>query len=172
MKRALLKLRMDQLSFDGGYEFRLTVRRRHLFNDGIKGIVRFCDPSKHLRVVFVGEAGIDEGGPKREFFQLFMLELSNNGALLAGLPGSHVLMHDALALQQGVFRGIGKVIALSLLNGGPGPQFFAPSIAKYILGMAVTKDDLRLEDVADSAIAGLIKKVSLCTFTQCSMTFE
>jgi hypothetical protein len=146
---------------DEANEFRLYVRRRHLFDDSIKGMTRFTDPSKPFRVVFVGEPCVDEGGPRREFFNLFLSELSKHGGLLTGSPGKRMLLHNVIALQKGVFVAIGKLIALSLIHGGPGPQFFTSCTAKYLLGLNVTKEDLCVEDIADSSIVTLVKKVSV-----------
>ena len=48
---------------------RLNVRRKHLWVD-FKQAHGKCklDPSTPIRVVFLGEPGVDNGGPKREFF--------------------------------------------------------------------------------------------------------
>ena len=35
-------------------------------------------------MTFVGESGVDLGGPKREFFRLFIKELSQSGFMLGG----------------------------------------------------------------------------------------
>lgn len=35
-------------------------------------------------MTFVGEGGIDYGGPKREFFRLFIKELGNSDLILGG----------------------------------------------------------------------------------------
>ena len=44
---------------------RITVHRKHLWNDTLKTMkCTLWDASKHLRVVFLGELGIDEGGPR------------------------------------------------------------------------------------------------------------
>jgi hypothetical protein len=48
---------------------RLNVRRKHLWVDFKQACVRYkLDPSTPIRIVFLGEPAIDDGGPKREFF--------------------------------------------------------------------------------------------------------
>lgn len=48
---------------------RLNVRRKHLWVDFKQAHTKFkLDPSMPIRVVFLGEPAVDDGGPKREFF--------------------------------------------------------------------------------------------------------
>lgn len=48
---------------------RIHVRRASLFQDALKAFARpSFNVSKMLKVVFIGEACVDEGGPRREFF--------------------------------------------------------------------------------------------------------
>ena len=51
---------------------------------------------KQIRVTFFKEAGVDVGGPGREFF---MGEIANNSSLLDGPPDRRVLRHNISALQ-------------------------------------------------------------------------
>ena len=46
-----------------------------------------------------GEPGIDEGGPKHEFFMLLLNAISNNSSLLDGSPTRRVLRHNTTAFQ-------------------------------------------------------------------------
>ena len=61
------------------------------------------DVSKILRVCFLGEAAIDTGGPRREFFQLMMVELLSEPSLFEGYPSSVTPTHNVLALSSGKF---------------------------------------------------------------------
>jgi hypothetical protein len=40
------------------------------------------DGSLHFRVTFMGDPAVDQGGPKREYFMLFMGSIANSGSLL------------------------------------------------------------------------------------------
>ena len=151
--------RISLINPDDQGEFRLTVRRRHIFEDAIKGVMRLEDPSRDIKITFVGERGIDEGGPKREFFQLFLAELCSQGTLFTGPLEKRVLLHNTIALQKEVFLAAGKLIGCSLIHGGPGPQFFAPCTARYLLGAEVT--ELYLDDLADTTMSVLAKKVCI-----------
>ena len=84
-------------------EFRLTVQCQHPFHDSVKGMRHLNDSSKHFKVIFVGEPDVDEGGPRCEFFHLFLAELGNQGTLFTGPPEKRVLLHNTMALERGDF---------------------------------------------------------------------
>ena len=142
-------------------EFRLTVQCQHPFHDSVKGMRHLNDSSKHFKVIFVGEPGVDEGGPRCEFFHLFLAELGNQGTLFTGPPEKRVLLHNTMALERGDFLAAGKLIGLSLIHGGPGPHVFAPSTAKYLLGMDAKDLNVDPDEVADLGTLELVKKVCM-----------
>lgn len=48
---------------------RIHIRRSHLFHDAFRAFSQSTfDISKMLRVCFIGDASIDDGGPRRDFF--------------------------------------------------------------------------------------------------------
>ena len=49
---------------------------------------------------FLGEAGEDGGGPRREFWALLSREIASSA--FEGQGGRRVLLHDAVGLQVGV----------------------------------------------------------------------
>mgnify|MGYP002804295901 CR=1 FL=1 len=55
---------------------RLNVRRKDLWVDLKQACVKYkLDPSTPIRIVFLGEPAIDDGGPKREFFSGIALKI-------------------------------------------------------------------------------------------------
>lgn len=54
---------------------------------------------------------------------------------------------------------IGKIIALSILHGGPGPVFFAPVVVDYLFG-GITMVKPCVEDVPDPLLQSKLRKVS------------
>ena len=48
---------------------RITVRRKHIFEDTLHKLWSGIDISKHLRITFIGEPAVD-GGPMREYMRL------------------------------------------------------------------------------------------------------
>lgn len=79
--------------------YRIVVRRGHLLDDAIEALRFGFDESKHIRVRFVDDPAVDEGGPRREFFMLLMGTISNSGSLIDGPPDRRVLRHNASAFQ-------------------------------------------------------------------------
>lgn len=53
---------------DDDLPIRINVRRKTLWDDFLRERKRRVKPEKMLKVVFVGEPAIDDGGPRREFF--------------------------------------------------------------------------------------------------------
>ena len=47
---------------------RLSVRRKHIWDDLGKATKKRIGPTSNLKIVFLGEPAIDDGGRKREFF--------------------------------------------------------------------------------------------------------
>ena len=54
---------------------------------------------------------------------------------------------------------MGKMIALSILHGGPGPVFLAPVIIDYLFG-GIASVKACVEDVPDCEIQAKLRKVN------------
>ena len=66
----------------------------HIFADSFRHFSKDSfDVSKMLKVVFVGESAIDDGGPRCEIFQLLLHDIACQSGLFGGWP-DHV---DALS---------------------------------------------------------------------------
>ena len=72
--------------------FRVTVRRGHIFDDTLVALRSGFDEKKHLRVSFLGERGVDGGGPR-------MLLMACIGSILDGPPERRVLRHNTTAFE-------------------------------------------------------------------------
>ncbi len=86
----------------------------HRFRKGI-------DPNKYLKVTFIGEPGIDDGGPLREFFHLLLESMSRNNNLFCGDYGYRTPRINIVELGRNTYYHVGTMIAMSLVHGGPGP---------------------------------------------------
>ena len=112
----------------------LQVRRKHIWKDSLRAFKqRGFTPRKWLKIEFVGESAIDEGGPRREYFRLGMQELQRNNALFQGALGKRVPSHNLQLLSNKEYRDVGRFFAMSILQGGPSPQFLSPTVAHYLL---------------------------------------
>ena len=65
--------------FDPESPVRIKVRRSHVWEDASLKLRRCSesDLNKLIKVQFVGEPAVDEGGPRNEFFSLLHKEISN-----------------------------------------------------------------------------------------------
>jgi len=124
--------RNKYLDRDKDNTYRITVRRNEIWKDAIQSFKRSFNESKHLRFTFLGEPAVDDGGPKREFFMLFMNSLNSQESLFEGPLDKRVLRHNTSSLDKHVYMIVGKIIALSVIHGGPGPVFLAESVVNYI----------------------------------------
>ena len=70
-------------SFVSVEQVRLSVRRKNIWDDLKKAARKHIGPTNNLKIVFLGEPAIDDGGPKREFFSgvgyvQYYFQMSNN----------------------------------------------------------------------------------------------
>ena len=117
------------------------------------------DLNKQLKVTFIGEPGVDEGGPLREFLFLLVTSIAQNNTLFHGGPTSRVPMHNVVELERMTYYHVGACLALSIIHGGPAPQFFSPAVASYIAyGAKIVK--ATVDDVPDEGTREQLIKAS------------
>ena len=101
------------------------------------------DWSSPFRVKFLGEEGIDQGGPRREFFSLLLSNFPVFEGKSFSVDSSFLINKD--------YNTLGKVTSLAILNGHPGPKRFGEHIVNYILYRkepeACVESDIEREDV-------------------------
>lgn len=83
-----------------------------------------------LRITFVGEPAADEEGPKREFFRLAIKAFMNDPSLFTGCY--KVPLNNTTALLQNHFKYVGYIVAMTLVQGIPGPVCFASWVYEYL----------------------------------------
>eukprot|EP00794_Sanderia_malayensis_P008411 gene8411-9311_t len=84
---------------------------------------------KPLAVTFSGEEAVDTGGPKREYLRLLMSGIGKS-SVFDGVWLSHNL--ELFHTKQ--YEIAGKLIAWSILQGGPGPRCIKPEIFNLLVG--------------------------------------
>ena len=113
---------------------RLHVRRNSLVKDTLAAFSRSSfDVSKMLKVVFIPEGAVDDGGPCREFFQLAVKEVLKSGSFFTGWPSNVVPQHNIEAVAEGTYFTIGKLIATCLVQGGQPPVCFSSAVADFLV---------------------------------------
>ena len=112
---------------------RIVVRQRHLWQDALHRFNSGMNFTKYIRVTFVGEPAVDDGGPLREFLHLLMVAIANNNQLFQGGEACRVPTPNMVELQKQTYKHVGEMMAVSLIHGGPPPAFIAPSVVDYII---------------------------------------
>ncbi|KAJ1728971.1 hypothetical protein LPJ61_003753 [Coemansia biformis] len=131
----------------------LEVRRDSLVRDTLYqlDLKLSQDLRKQLKVRFVGEEGVDEGGVQKEFFQLIVRDVfsakygifraSDNSRYHWFWPQAHP-SQDALE----EIRLTGQLIGLAVYNAVILDIHLPPALYKKLLRVPVTRDDLREVD--------------------------
>ncbi|KAH3689649.1 hypothetical protein DPMN_194666 [Dreissena polymorpha] len=89
----------------------LEVRRNHVMKDAL-GTIRYSqdDLSSKLQIKFIGEAGVDLGGLRCEFFSLLVYQFSHSGS-----SGHLTFRKNYVELEKNTFFYLGQLVALSIL---------------------------------------------------------
>lgn len=139
---------------------RVHIRRSCLFSDALRQFSRKTfDVTKMLNVIFVGESGSDEGGPRREFLHLLLKEIFS-GFLFTGYPSHVVPRHNIKAVSDNTFYYVGKMVATSIVQAGEVPSCFSRACADYIAYGRVCSP-VCLEDIPDQEVIESLVKVCI-----------
>ena len=140
---------------------RITIRRNHITKDALQALKQGFQFNQKLNVIFMGEPAVDAGGPCREFFRLLIGELTSNNSLFQGKENARMPFHNIGELQKNTYFHVGQIFALSLVNGGPGPQCLSNSVVDYLF-YGLHKIRGVVEDLPNEEIKKKIQKVTLC----------
>ena len=69
--------------------------------------------------------------------------------------------HCVMELDKNTYFKVGKLFALSLMHGGPGPTFLAPSVINYMIDGSTKADVL---DIPEKSIQNSLLKVIIMRF--------
>ncbi len=138
---------------------RIVIRRKYIWEDTLAQIKKGVMFHWHLRVTFVGEPAVDAGGPCREFLRLLIREIFSSNHFFEGEDDTRIPCHNMRALQDGTFRYIGQMVALSITHDGPGPGCLATSVVQYLL-YGLNGVHPRVEDISDIQMRKKVQKVS------------
>jgi E3 ubiquitin-protein ligase HUWE1 len=149
-----------------GDTIRLKVHRNNIFIDSFHKLKSRAPQEMYgrLQVDFIGEEGLDLGGPTREWYSALSREMFNpdyalfvlaaNGVSFQPNPRSYV-NSDHLDF----FRFVGKIIGKALVDGINLELHFTRSFYKHILGQPVTVQDM--EDLDPEIYKSLQQLLSL-----------
>lgn len=109
-------------------------RRSNLLADAFRAFSkRKTNVLKRLKVMFVGEASVDEGGPRCEFFELVLKEIFIKSGLFIGWPANVIPVCNTDAVAANKFFIIGRIIATCLVQGGQAPACFNKAVAEFLV---------------------------------------
>lgn len=122
------------------------VRRDHILDDALRIIGKPNQNfQKPMRVIFHGEPGIDEGGVRKEFFQLLIKELFNHEYGMFNFNDKTVQYYiNGLSHESNInFELIGTLMGLAIYNNIILDVSFPQAIYKILLFEDPDFDDLR-----------------------------
>lgn len=137
----------------------LIVRRKHIWTDTKRALLRPFSEDVGINIEFVGEPAIDGGGPLREYFRLLWLALNQNLALFEGRENARVLAHNISAIQQRDYIIVGRCISLAFVYGGSAPHFFSEALVSQLFDEPLPES--AIEDIPDPVVSQQLQKV-LC----------
>lgn len=95
-------------------------------------------PKKRVSVVFTdsdghGEGAVDDGGPTREMWRLLLSYLHSSN-LFEGEEYKKHLSLNIEALNTRMYFNAGRIIGMSIVHGGPGPNFMSEALYACLCG--------------------------------------
>ena len=146
----------------------LHVRRNHMWHDALRAISKPAfDPFLPVRVTFIGEPAVDDGGPRREFFSLALMKMSEDTTIFQGPPECRSFVHNMQGLQKRTFFLVGLFVGLSLANGGPGLACLAKTIYSYLCYGLQRSTDFHEEEIACDEVKGQLQQVASYSTISC-----
>ncbi|XP_049325030.1 G2/M phase-specific E3 ubiquitin-protein ligase-like [Astyanax mexicanus] len=153
-----LSLKIDPTSFN-----RFNINRANVWDGAIRGFKRSAyNPSYDMLVKFSDDVGqtedsIDTGGPKREFLTL-LLDAIRTRRVFEGRSSAKYLAFNSQAADEDEYFHVGRMIAVSIVHGGPGPRCLSPNLFEYLIGK-VKSIEAPIEDIPDEEVKNSLFEV-------------
>ncbi|XP_033015462.1 E3 ISG15--protein ligase HERC5-like [Lacerta agilis] len=148
-----------RLMANSGMASELLVRRQHLVQDTWQCLRNANTDDQALRVLFVGEAGIDDGGPCQEFFTIISRELCAPAEqVFRHFEESHLIWFShQVPAQKDIYFLIGKLFGKALYNLKIAPFPFPLALFKKMANIQPTLEDLKeLSPVVGSMLQAVL----------------
>lgn len=143
---------------------RLHINKENVWNSALQGFrnKRF-NPTYTIEIAYVNEHDLIGGeyqGSRHEFLSLLMLRLENSQLFEGSL--SKNLSLNSQALKENLYFEAGKMVAISLVHGGPSLGFFSKTLFNCIAYGPENTQPI-LEDVSDFDVAQIIIRIKTAT---------
>lgn len=124
----------------------IKVDRNDLINSSLSALAIYQTPyelQQELRVEFIGEEGVDEGGVQKEWFQLLVKELFDPkyGMFIVD-EETRTQWFNMASTDYAEFELLGKVLGLAVYNGIILDLHFPTVTYKKLMGNEIDMDDL------------------------------
>ncbi|XP_046863385.1 G2/M phase-specific E3 ubiquitin-protein ligase-like [Xenia sp. Carnegie-2017] len=132
----------------------INVRRSQIWVDSCRHLnKKKFNPKAAVSIKFAdshggNEGAVDAGGPRREYFRLLLRAVNLEAGIFCGPEDNRVLFKNATARSKGYYILAGKIIAWSLVQGGPAANFFSRSLYNAIAFNGNCRQTC-MEDIAD-----------------------
>ncbi|XP_049441442.1 uncharacterized protein LOC125894224 [Epinephelus fuscoguttatus] len=150
------------LAIDRKKVSRFNISRSDVWDGAVRGFRRSSySENSDIFVKFTDDAGsfeegLDTGGPRREFLTLLMNHLRNR-PIFDGPPERRYLVYNSTAVREDEYFLAGKMIAVSIIHGGPAPHFLSKDLVNHIIGKP--SFSATVEDVTDEEIGKALRQV-------------
>ncbi|XP_059183628.1 G2/M phase-specific E3 ubiquitin-protein ligase-like isoform X2 [Centropristis striata] len=144
---------------------RFNINRANIWDGALRGFKRQSyDPSHEILVKFTDDEGraedaVDTGGPKREFLTLLMDSLRSR-RVFDGPDDRKFLTFDCAAARDDEYFHVGRMIATSIVHGGPGPRFLSELLYDNLTGKSTVDVEARIEDITDDTMRASLLEIS------------
>uniref|UniRef100_A0A2K5CXI2 G2/M phase-specific E3 ubiquitin-protein ligase n=2 Tax=Aotus nancymaae TaxID=37293 RepID=A0A2K5CXI2_AOTNA len=143
---------------------RLYINKANIWNSALDGFRnKSFNPSYAIEVAYVIENdnfGSEQPGSKQEFLSLLMQHLENSSLFEGSL--SKNLSLNSQALKENLYYEAGKMLAISLVHGGPSPGFFSKTLFNCLVYGPENTQPI-LDDVSDFDVAQIIIRINTAT---------
>ncbi|XP_036855388.1 G2/M phase-specific E3 ubiquitin-protein ligase isoform X5 [Manis javanica] len=143
---------------------KLCINKSNIWNSALDGFRnQNFNPSYTIEVVYVNENdnfGQEHPGSKQEFLSLLMQHLENSPLFEGSL--SKNLSLNSQALKENIYYEAGKMLAISLVHGGPAPGFFSKTLFNCLVYGPENTQPI-IDDVSDFDVAQIIIRINTAT---------
>ncbi|XP_065762361.1 G2/M phase-specific E3 ubiquitin-protein ligase isoform X2 [Muntiacus reevesi] len=140
---------------------KVFINKANIWNSALAGFrSQNFNPSYTIEIVYVNEKdhfGTEQPGSKQEFLSLLMQQLENSPLFEGSL--SKNLSLNSQALKENLYYEAGKMVAISLVHGGPSPGFFSQTLFNC-LAYGPENTQPILDDVSDFDVAQIMFRVN------------
>ncbi|CAL8378806.1 unnamed protein product [Boreogadus saida] len=144
---------------DTSTTFSICVTREDIVERGLKQWQRQkrSSPQNTLRVTFLGEPGIDNGALKKEFLTEMVAGIERR--FFEGGTTGKTPKYSITDVGSHNFKTIGEIFAVSIVQGGPPPNFFMPWCYDFISTGELDYGAVTEDDVADLDLKKQIQQI-------------